>query len=44
MNNSSITSDVLSKKQPEASDPYAKWKRELPRGFVRKKVADDEKR
>ncbi|XP_059174728.1 uncharacterized protein LOC131954909 isoform X2 [Physella acuta] len=36
--------DVLSKKQPEASDPYAKWKRELPRGFVRKKVADDEKR
>lgn len=36
--------DVLSKKQPEASDPYAKWKRGRSRAFVRKKLPEDEER
>ncbi|CAL1543821.1 unnamed protein product, partial [Lymnaea stagnalis] len=36
--------DVLSKKQPETSDPYAKWKRGRSRAFVRKKLPEDEER
>ncbi|KAH9489593.1 hypothetical protein Btru_036451, partial [Bulinus truncatus] len=36
--------DVLSKKQPEASDPFAKWKKGRPRAFVRKKSAEEDEK